>query len=330
MTYTFLPWHNIPQAQKDELLSSWLTRIAHSYHINLKELLSKHFTEYALYYKDIDLTRIDTFILNKLSYLTQISTTKLLNMQLLHLEGTIQKFIHAETRNKWIITSSCNTNLKIRKSMCLRICPLCLKEHHYYHKNSKLLFINTCRKHHVYLIDSCQQCASPILPMKITPPKKIYQCFKCGYDLRRSSITIAFQEDIDTTLFLKYTLQQDFISHYNNKISTLDYFTVLYLICKNLHKHFPEDEVFKAASKINRFKKLQSPYLLYQPIPYLAQIISLGHHLIFEEWEGELLHFIKRNKLMYASQLLNKYTNVNYKIPSWFYTHMKKLWTSTN
>jgi hypothetical protein len=324
--YTFPPWNNIPEPYQDELLSSWLTRIAHSYHISLRELLSKHFSEYSLYYRDIDLTHLNMPIINKLSYLTQISTNQLYNMQVLTLEGVIQESIQVETRNKWVITSSGNTNLKIRQSMCLRICPLCLKEKSYYPKTSKLLFINACKKHHIQLIDSCQNCSSPILPMKTSAPKKIYQCFRCGYDLQKSMVTIACMEEINTTTFLLNSIQREFLLHKGKYISTLDYFTVLYLICKNLHRNFPKDQVFILNKKIKKLTKLKSPYLLYQPIPYLIQIISLAHHLLFEEWDEELLNFIKRNRLMYASQLLNKRENVNKNIPLWFFEHMQTLW----
>jgi hypothetical protein len=292
----------------------------------LRELLSKYFSKYDLYSRDIDLTLLDSSVQHKLSYLTQTSTNKLVSMQLLHLEGIIQKHIQTETRNKWVISSRSNTNLKLRSSKCLRVCPICLKKDTYFKQAYKLLFMNICRKHQIHFIDACQKCFAPILPMRIVPPKKIFQCFQCGYDLRNAIVTRAFKEEIDTSIFFEYCIKRKFILHNKKKISTLDYFTVLHLIAKNLHKTFPSDEIFTSSQKITKLTKRKSHYLLYQPIPYLAQILSLSHNLIFKEWDGELLNFLKRHKLMYASQLLNKRENVNKNIPLWFFEHMQTLW----
>ena len=326
INYTFPPWENIPKPQKEELLSSWLTRIAIFYHISLKELLSKHFRKYLLYYRDIDLTNIPLPILDKLSYLTQTPIHKLQSLQLLKLEGKIQKSIQVGTRNRWIITTSNNGNIQLRASNCLRICTLCLKENNYYPIISKLLFINVCCKHRTYFIDSCQKCKSPIMPTKLSPPKKIYQCFMCGFDLRKSTISTAFKKDIETTMFLQYSIKKNWIKHQDKDISVLDYFTVLYLISKNLHKIFPNDKVFLLQPQINMLSKGKSHYLIYQPIPYIAQIISLSHYLIFDSWDDKLLDFIKCNRLMYVSQLLNKRGNIQDDVPLWFLKHMKRLW----
>jgi len=164
------------------------------------------------------------------------------------------------------------------------------------------------------------------MPSKLSPPKKIYQCFMCGFDLRKSTISTAFKNEIETTMFLQYAIKKNWIKHQNKDISALDYFTVLYLISKNLHRTYPDDKVFLLQPQISRLSKEKSPYLIYQPIPYIAQIIALSHYLIFDSWDDELLEFIKRNRLMYASELLNKRENAKDKVPLWFMRHMKKLW----
>jgi len=325
--YTFPPWENVFVPYPDELLSSWLTRIAHSYYIAPKELFSKHLSSYKLYLRDLDILALPPEALRLLSYLTQTSERTITNIQLqTHVLGIIQEFIAQNGKNRWIMPSSGLTDLTKRRSSCLRICPICMKEKSYFPISSKFLFITTCTKHHVYLIDRCPKCSSPILPIKTSPPKKIYDCNRCGFDLRKSRMISASEETVVTTKFLYYSIKHKYFFHYGNKYRMLDYFDILYLLVKNLHRVFPSDELFLKYPIFKMFPPASSHYLQAQPTAYIAQLIAIAHNLIFEGWNTELLSFLKRHKLMYASQLLNKRENRNDQIPTWFFKHMQTLW----
>jgi len=325
--YTFPPWENVPVSYPDELLSSWLTRVAHSYHISPKELFSKHLSSEHLYLRDLDILPLSSQVLHLLSYLTQTTTNTIINMQLqIHVEGIIQDSIALNSRNKWIIPSSGLTNLYKRQSPCLKYCPICMKEKSYFPISSKFLFITVCTKHQIYLIDRCPKCSSPILPIKLSPPKKIYDCNICGFDLRKAGMIRASKDTLFTTKFLLYSIKHKHFFHNGIKHDLQDYFDILYLIVKNLHRVFPHDEVFSKYSFLKTLKSTPNHYLQTQPTPYISQLIAIAHSLIFDGWDNELLSFLKRHKLMYASQLLNKRENTNDKIPTWLFNHMQKLW----
>lgn len=325
--YTFPPWENVPAPYPYELLSSWLTRIAHSYYIAPKELFSKHLSSYKLYLRDIDILPLSPEVIRLLSYLTQTSENAITNMQLqTHVLGIIQKSIAQNGRNRWVIPSSGLTDLNKRQSTCLRYCPKCLKKKPYFPISSKFLFISTCIRHQVYLVDRCPLCSSAILPIKASPPKKIYDCNRCGFDLRKSRMISASEETVVATKFLHYSIKHKYFFHYGNKYKILDYFDILYLLVKNLHRVFPHDELFLKCPVRTMFLSTPSHYLQAQPPSYIAQLIAIAHDLIFEGWDTELLSFLKRNRLMYASQLLNKREKMHEPIPSWFFEHMKILW----
>jgi len=320
-------WVSPLQPQKDELLSSWISRVALSYYINSAELFSKHLIKYNAYKRDLDIAIFDDDFWSTLSYLSQLSVFKLKSMQILDLEGKLQKKIYINHRNRWIVASSGNIYPNKRKSKSLRFCPLCLKEKGYYSKDSKLIFINVCTKHQVYMQDTCPKCNSIVLPIRLSPPKKIHECFCCGYDLSSINPQKASTGEVEAVEFSKGVLSSNIFLHQNHIRTALDYFTVLFLITKNLHRFSKKDRLLME-HRINKTNlPSSSPYLFLQPPSYLAYITAISYTLLTKEWNRELLGFIKRNKLMYASRLLNKRENVYYMIPLWFLRHLKQLWT---
>lgn len=321
-------WFSPPQPYKDELLSSWITRVALSYHITPAELFSKHLIKYQAYKRDLDIAKFDSNFWNVLSHLSQLSVSALKNMQILDLEGKLQEKIHTNQRNRWIVASSGNLYPKKRKSKALRFCPLCLKEKGYYSKDSKLLFVNVCTQHQVYMKDACPKCNSLILPVRIEPPEKIHECFRCGHDLSKTAATRASALELEAVKFSRDVLSKNIFLNQKVQRSSIDYFTVLHLLIKNLHKLCPKDILFKKFKHDHSKKDISSPYLFGQSPDYLSQLIAVAYTLLTKEWDGELLKFLKRNKLMYASQLLNKRENVYFMIPDWFVYHMKLLWQS--
>ncbi len=319
-------WSNPPHPYEDELLSSWITRVALSYHITPAELFSKHLIKYQAYKRDLDIAKFDNSFWRILSHLSQISVPALNNMQILDLERKLQERIHTNQRNKWIIASSGNLYPKKRKSKSLRFCPLCLKEKGFYSKDSKLLFVNVCTEHRVYMKDTCPKCNSLVLPIRIEPPENIYECFRCGYNLSRTKVNHASNIELEAVRFSKYVLSKNIFLNQKTKRTSIDYFTVLHLLVKNLHKLYPKDILFEEFKFNHHKKNIFSPYLFSQSPAYLSHLITIAYALLTKEWDGKLLEFLKRNKLMYASQLLNKRENVYFMIPDWFVHHMKLLW----
>ena len=321
-------WINVPKPYKDELLSSWFARVALSYHITTAELFSKHLIKYQAYKRDLDIAEFDDNFWDSLSHLAQLSVPLLKNMQILDLEGKLQEKIHINQRNRWIVAASGNLFPKKRKSKALRFCSLCLKEKKYYSKDCKLLFVNVCTQHQVYMKESCPKCDSLVLPIRIEPPKKIHECFRCGHDLSKMATTRVSTLELEAVNFSKNVLSKDIFLNQNVNRVAIDYFTVLHLLVKNLHKLYPQDILFKQFKFEYNQKDTSSPYLFTQSSPYISQLIAIAYTLLIKEWDRELLEFLKRNKLMYASQLLNKRENVYFMVPDWFVQHMKLLWKS--
>ncbi|WP_052702199.1 TniQ family protein [Marinomonas sp. S3726] len=155
-----LPLH--PKPFKDELLSSWATRLAiengmysHALYKGVLNLDSSIFT------RDIDRLYIPELI-NKLEVKTKQNAEQIKNLMLTSFEGQLFEKINSNGFTKWILPLGIYH--RTRKKHGIQYCPQCLKDSStaYFRKHWRLSFCLFCEKHQCLLRDKCPHCNNVI------------------------------------------------------------------------------------------------------------------------------------------------------------------------
>lgn len=217
-----LPVH--PRPKNNELLSSWLTRLAtengcysHSFFTNVIGLK-----------EDIVRTDVDrsnsTELIGKLSQVSGVSTDELPKLRLSSLQGEVFSHDSLGTCVRWVLPLGFYHRIKRKRGIVY--CPLCLKEDEVRHfrKSWRLAFINLCEKHGCVLWDHCYHCKANVDYQRVgigsavydLPNKDLGFCFNCHKPLWDSP---AKELSLDLDRFS--APYKDFISVYESGGSVL-------------------------------------------------------------------------------------------------------------
>ena len=138
-----------PKPQINELLSSWLVRIARAHLTHTTSFTNMHFKEYPtniIWQRDLDIWCPDELI-RRLSFKSGYSEEVIFNMTLRSLEGVITNHITGKSYTKNIRALGNYCHVKTKGG--LQFCPKCLKEDKipYFRKEWRLTFYTYCLKH---------------------------------------------------------------------------------------------------------------------------------------------------------------------------------------
>lgn len=226
----------VTKPQEDELLSSWLVRVALAHNTRPWSFCNLHFPHLhnIIFSRDLDVWANDD-LLAKLSTKSNLPAETLFSMTLQSYHGILQKKILTNTGNNMLspIVPRARKNLKHG----LRYCPLCLKEdvHPYFRKTWRISFYSVCLTHKMLLLDKCCKCKKPISFYKFKDDAGFTKCWSCGQKL---SLCISIPVSNDEYLAIKKL--RDIIldkkyKYANQEISALDFFTVYHQIAKILN-----------------------------------------------------------------------------------------------
>ena len=187
------PIHLRPK--EDELLSSWMVRLAYAHDIKLRtfgRLLAGEHGE--VWYRDVD-RLAPKWLIAKLAQNTGLTEQAVHQCTLRAYEGRIFREYREFGIIPWILP------LKVfewkRKGFGLQICPQCLAEgdEPYFRKRWRVAFCTWCTKHNALLLDRCPECSAPISFHRHdlnenTPDSNetISCCSECGFDYRQAKI----------------------------------------------------------------------------------------------------------------------------------------------
>jgi len=281
----------VPAPFSDELLSSWLIRVAMAHDTQPRTFMNLHFpkTNPNFWSKDVDIYWGDKpSFLSQLSYKSNISIEKLYRMTLQSYAGHLSEKILINSQNKSI------TRLKNRgrthHSYGIRFCPQCIKTDSipYYRKHWRLSFVTCCTKHQCYLQDRCPHCSKPITPYIIREKEEYFHCNFCKYPIWKvplqkispSSYGMTAQNNLLSIVTNGYfNFQQE--TYYS-----LAYFPVLHQITKllynsKLHLYTFNHESLCISRSLPMFNKkpsfyiedssIQNQYLIYSNAEYLLR-----------------------------------------------------------
>lgn len=290
----------VPKPLEEELLSSWLTRVAIEHRRQLPIFLTLFVKKEGNQVSRRDLDFIfDEKFLENLASKSNLKIEDIFKMSLRSEEGYL---------------FSCNEclypPLQIRKLVDKRThnglmyCPKCLVEDKipYFRKKWRYEFYNACPKHKVFLTDRCWRCYEKINFAKIKHFKEICICHKCEKDFRENlviKINSNFEYGLKAINWFEKGLNDGYFIIDDEKINSLfvfESFTALRSIVDRKDElnlvDFPLIEEYKTICK--KLEKYNSKKALSIQKEFL--LTSLVFYL-FEEFPNNLLNFVNKNKL---------------------------------
>lgn len=186
------PVHLKPQA--DELLSSWLMRLAAAHALKLHTFCALTWTRRKqIWNRDIDKCA-DESILNLLVEKTGTRPEVVARTTLAAYEGYLYERHNPYGNTRWIMPVG--VYHRTRRRHGLQFCPRCLAEDDapYYRRSWRLAFVTFCERHGTTLSDRCPRCYAPVnfhrneLGHRAKwAADSVTLCHACGYDLRETS-----------------------------------------------------------------------------------------------------------------------------------------------
>jgi hypothetical protein len=241
----FEMWPVHPCRLPDELLSSWIIRIAQAHGLKLHTFTHRAFPNYSIWNRDIDKTAPDGLI-KIISQRTGLSFAEVHLSTLKSLEGYLfETLISGNT--KWLLPIGIYHRKHKRNGIVT--CPLCLAEDTipYFRRIWRIGFTVVCTKHSVWMIDECPACKNPISFHRndfdhkyIATQKSMNICYSCGFDYTNTEpkietdlMFLKFLNNLEKTLYKGYIILDDKIVY-----SHL-YFHVLHQLVKliSINKH---------------------------------------------------------------------------------------------
>lgn len=146
----------------DELLSSWLMRLAMAHGMKVHSLCSVIFGDKTkIWNRDIDKS-VKSSTLEILSSRTEVRLLRVIQTTLADYEGIIYEDHNPNGNTAWIMPLGIFH--RQHQAFGLQMCPFCLSsdEEPYYRRRWRLSWITLCTEHRVVLLDKCPDCEEPI------------------------------------------------------------------------------------------------------------------------------------------------------------------------
>lgn len=175
----------------DELLSSWMIRLAHVHGLKVMTLCTLLFGyRRPVWNRDIDrLAPKD--VLHKLSQITGTPPERVYATTLRELEGKVFEKFNLNGNTHWVLPLGIRS--RSHKDYGLQYCPQCLVEDPipYFRRLWRLGFITVCTKHKTILSDCCDACGAPVMPHRVDmrsrtdypTERDMLLCASCGMSL---------------------------------------------------------------------------------------------------------------------------------------------------
>jgi TniQ len=178
----------------DELLTSWLVRLAMAHAQKLHTFCSIAWPEKPIWNRDID-KAADVEIIQVLSTKTGTPRERVRTTTLAAYEGVLYEKHNRFGPTPWVMPVG--VFHRTRKQYGLQYCPHCLSEdgEPYYRRRWRLAFVVLCNEHNRLLRDRCPTCQAPINfhRNELGNHKKrvtvsLVHCYACDFDLRQAPV----------------------------------------------------------------------------------------------------------------------------------------------
>jgi len=281
----------VPRPLSNELLSSWLIRVAMAHDTQPRSFMNIHFpkTNPSFWSKDVDIYWGNNFsFLSLLSYKSNIAISKLYQMTLQSYSGYLSEKISINTQNKSI--TPIKNRGRTHHSYGTRFCPECISTDRipYYRKQWRLSFVTCCINHQCYLQDRCPSCSKPITPYIVREKEEYFHCNLCKYPIWKAPVQQIPPNSYGVTAQnnLLSILNNGYFNFQQETYFSLAYFPVLHQISKllyngSLHLYAFNHECLYTSKSLPKFNQkpsfyiedssIQNQYLIYSSAEYLLQ-----------------------------------------------------------
>ncbi|XPV68811.1 MAG: TniQ family protein [Halarcobacter sp.] len=289
----------ISKPLKDELLSSWLTRVAFEHQRDLSSFISLFIRHQGstIARADIDFL-YDEKLFKQLARKSHLSDKEIYQMSLRSEEGHL--FICSE--NGLYPPFQIRKLTDKRTHHALMYCPKCLAEEKipYFRKKWRYNFYNACPKHKIFLTDRCWRCYTKIEFPKIKHLKELCFCYNCEKDLRET-ITISIQSNhkygLKAIEWFEKGLNKGYFIINKQKVKSVfifESFTKLRFLLGKKQKldleAFPLIEEYKDICK--KLEKYNSKKALSI---YKEFVLTSMVYYLFQNYPNNLIDFSKQN-----------------------------------
>lgn len=322
------PVHLKPQA--DELLSSWLMRLAAAHALKLHTFCALAWTRRKqIWNRDIDKCA-DESILNMLVERTGTRPEVVARTTLAAYEGYLYERHNPFGNTRWIMPVG--VYHRTRRRHGLQFCPRCLAEDDdpYYRRAWRLAFVTFCERHGTTLFDRCPRCYAPVNFHRNELGHRakwvadsVTLCHACGYDLRETPVAqptgladcriLEFQRglaDATKSGWVEINGQGPVYSHL--------YFTVLHQLMKVCATGKRADRLREA---VRRELQIQAPPALTKSCRDIERLdvvgrralLDMARHLL-DDWPGRFVRLCEAHSV-WSSALLRELTPA----PFWYW-----------
>lgn len=233
-------WPAHPQPLPDELLSSWLVRIAHANGLKLQTFCDQVFgKERQLWNRDIDRLAPD-WLIRKLHAHTGASLQAARHTTLSAYRGRLFRQRQLSGQLRWILPL--RVFHRKRLGFGVQFCPKCLAEdaEPYFRRRWRVAFYTFCPRHDVLLGDRCPRCGAPVAfhrrelgHPQTTDSGPMALCHACDYDLRQAPATPVPSYEASAFELMKNMLATtEFRPDGERRRFGLGFYDVLHQLCK--------------------------------------------------------------------------------------------------
>lgn len=320
----------------DELLSSWLTRLAHSHLIKTYTFGRMLFPGVNVWNTDLDRSAPEG-ILQTLAIRTGTPLEQVQQTVLRRYEDKLYLRHNGNNVAKWILPLGIYH--RTRRYYGLLFCPRCLRKDGavpYFRTHWRLALAQVCTSCGVYLHDRCPDCERPVTFFRVelgrqwaVPDTPISHCFYCGLDLAtvRTKVAPAYVKaaQVEWERILREGWNHEvFYPH--------QYFNVLHQLAKTLVSTRPASVALQRAVDIQTgwspleedesVRKYRTPFELL-PMRVRGGVIRQAQWLL-TDWPNRFLETVRQYRIpstpfFYAMN----------EIPFWYYSViMERLYVS--
>lgn len=205
---TVRPWPFQPRPLPDELLSSYMVRLAVGMDLKPITFLNTVWgSARKLLAQDLD-----NFVPHRVAARIEagacIELSAVHEMSLPSYVGTLLTSHNPRGRNPWLLPITID-NIR-RRRHGLQYCPTCLATDAlpHFRKRWRIAFVTSCTTHGVLLHDRCPTCAEPVHQHAAASPR---HCAACGSDLCMSTAPVARHDHLDWQANLEAGLTRGWI-----------------------------------------------------------------------------------------------------------------------
>lgn len=294
----------------DELLSSWLVRLAHGHGLKLQTFSSMVFgRDKSIWSRDIDKLAPD-WLIDRIAECSGTSRQTVLDTTLKSYEGNLYEHHQPNGNTRWLLPLG--VYHRIRRGHGLQYCSRCLEEDAapYFRKHWRLAFSVMCTKHDCYLLDACPQCSSPLAPHRADMRGRQYfprmglnaHCWRCGFDLRLAQVT-----EVKDSASARLQLQLEFALEYgyadwagNPAMHSLVFFEGVRALIAGITSRQTQERLVKSAKLIGiDLSGWPRTGFEMASMPQRLELIRLLV-IVLEGWPTNFIDLIHEYKLRYA------------------------------